>query len=309
MLILDHNCVYVVCIAMQLVHTVVSGGSWENWRPDKGDFPDSVKGKTLDGWQGRVPSSIFALWPCFRWKVAWYQSIGCACAHHGGQIGFGCCKRMRWSWLVPYFIMQIDSAASCTRIPTLEHTHTQHTLTHTVAHRCLSHLRIILSNCFGLWHRLWSAHVYAEPDNMDGYINDNGFSLTKYHQLTYNQWMADEVYLHSSCATCWLNIFLVCQDIFVEAFILDTSNFMVVNRHINGSWQWLWKMISTKSNNLWTTLTLLLTSSALNTMNATPCFRSSITVRKLDKWTEDSSLSFSCSLAAAPSPLLLVHAT
>ena len=27
-----------------------SAGSFENWRPDQDKFPDSVKGKPLDGW-------------------------------------------------------------------------------------------------------------------------------------------------------------------------------------------------------------------------------------------------------------------
>ncbi len=30
----------------------ISAGSWENWRPDAGDFPQSVKGRPLDGWPG-----------------------------------------------------------------------------------------------------------------------------------------------------------------------------------------------------------------------------------------------------------------
>ena len=30
----------------------ISAGSWENWRPDAGRFPDSVKGRELDGWPG-----------------------------------------------------------------------------------------------------------------------------------------------------------------------------------------------------------------------------------------------------------------
>ncbi len=29
-----------------------SAGSWEEWREDAGDFPESVKGKELDGWSG-----------------------------------------------------------------------------------------------------------------------------------------------------------------------------------------------------------------------------------------------------------------
>ena len=30
----------------------ISGGSWENWRPDADDFPRSVRGKSLAGWPG-----------------------------------------------------------------------------------------------------------------------------------------------------------------------------------------------------------------------------------------------------------------
>lgn len=30
----------------------VNAGAWENWRPDKGDFPKKVLGKKLDGWPG-----------------------------------------------------------------------------------------------------------------------------------------------------------------------------------------------------------------------------------------------------------------
>jgi len=30
----------------------MSAGSWENWRPDKNDFPEGVKGKKYDGWAG-----------------------------------------------------------------------------------------------------------------------------------------------------------------------------------------------------------------------------------------------------------------
>lgn len=30
----------------------ISAGSFENWRPDAGRFPDSVKGRALDGWPG-----------------------------------------------------------------------------------------------------------------------------------------------------------------------------------------------------------------------------------------------------------------
>ncbi|MGA2319475.1 MAG: endo alpha-1,4 polygalactosaminidase [Solirubrobacteraceae bacterium] len=34
----------------------------------------------------------------------------------------------------------------------------------------------------------------VEPDNMEGYANDTGFSLTAQEQLTYNEWVADEVH-------------------------------------------------------------------------------------------------------------------
>ncbi len=30
----------------------MSAGSWENWRPDRALFPESVKGRPLDGWPG-----------------------------------------------------------------------------------------------------------------------------------------------------------------------------------------------------------------------------------------------------------------
>lgn len=29
-----------------------SAGSWEDWRPDAGQFPDSVKGNNLEDWPG-----------------------------------------------------------------------------------------------------------------------------------------------------------------------------------------------------------------------------------------------------------------
>lgn len=34
----------------------------------------------------------------------------------------------------------------------------------------------------------------VEPDNVDGYLNDNGFSLTAQAQLAYNKWLADEAH-------------------------------------------------------------------------------------------------------------------
>lgn len=36
--------------AGRVVVCYFSAGSWEDWRPDAGEFPDSVKGKTMDGW-------------------------------------------------------------------------------------------------------------------------------------------------------------------------------------------------------------------------------------------------------------------
>jgi hypothetical protein len=30
----------------------ISAGTWENWRPDKNDFPDRVLGRKVDGWPG-----------------------------------------------------------------------------------------------------------------------------------------------------------------------------------------------------------------------------------------------------------------
>ena len=34
----------------------------------------------------------------------------------------------------------------------------------------------------------------VEPDNVDGYLNDNGFSLTYQDQLDYNKWLAEEAH-------------------------------------------------------------------------------------------------------------------
>jgi hypothetical protein len=30
----------------------INAGTWENWRPDRAKFPDSIKGKTVTGWYG-----------------------------------------------------------------------------------------------------------------------------------------------------------------------------------------------------------------------------------------------------------------
>ena len=39
----------------------MSAGSWENWRPDKNDFPDEVIGRPIDGWPGEKYLDIRAL--------------------------------------------------------------------------------------------------------------------------------------------------------------------------------------------------------------------------------------------------------
>ena len=39
----------------------MSAGSWENWRPDRNDFPDEVIGRPLDGWPGERYLDIRAL--------------------------------------------------------------------------------------------------------------------------------------------------------------------------------------------------------------------------------------------------------
>ena len=39
----------------------MSAGSWENWRPDKNDFPPEVIGRPLDGWPGEKYLDIRAL--------------------------------------------------------------------------------------------------------------------------------------------------------------------------------------------------------------------------------------------------------
>ncbi|XP_071171939.1 uncharacterized protein [Mytilus edulis] len=36
----------------------------------------------------------------------------------------------------------------------------------------------------------------VEPDNVDGYTNDNGFHLTAHDQLTFNKWLATEAHNH-----------------------------------------------------------------------------------------------------------------
>lgn len=50
----------------------MSAGSWENWRPDKNDFPSEVIGKPYDGWPGERwldISNIAALAPVMRKRL------------------------------------------------------------------------------------------------------------------------------------------------------------------------------------------------------------------------------------------------
>jgi hypothetical protein len=49
-----------------------SAGSWENWRPDKNDFPAAVKGRPLDGWPGERYldiSNLAVLGPIMRARI------------------------------------------------------------------------------------------------------------------------------------------------------------------------------------------------------------------------------------------------
>lgn len=86
----------------------ISVGSWEDWRPDAGDFPDSVIGNPLDEWEGE-------------------------------------------QWLD---IRQLDT------------------------------LRPLMAARFDMCAD--KGFDAVEPDNMDGYINDPGFPLTKEDQVAYN---------------------------------------------------------------------------------------------------------------------------
>ncbi|TMF45398.1 MAG: endo alpha-1,4 polygalactosaminidase, partial [Chloroflexi bacterium] len=38
--------------AGRIVICYIDAGTWENWRPDAGQFPNSVKGKPVSGWLG-----------------------------------------------------------------------------------------------------------------------------------------------------------------------------------------------------------------------------------------------------------------
>ncbi|CAL9445525.1 hypothetical protein SUDANB171_02320 [Streptomyces sp. enrichment culture] len=86
----------------------ISVGSWEDWRPDAGDFPDSVIGNPLDEWEGEQWLDIRQL-----------------------------------DVLGPLMAARFDMCAD-------------------------------------------KGFDAIEPDNMDGYINDPGFPLTKEDQIAYN---------------------------------------------------------------------------------------------------------------------------
>ena len=89
-----------------------SAGSWESWRSDANDFPSSVKGEKIDGWDER-----------------WLNISNEA--------------------LAPIMRARLDLA--------------------------------IQKGCDGV-----------EPDNMDGYTNNTGFSLSADNQLAYNKFIANE---------------------------------------------------------------------------------------------------------------------
>ncbi len=92
-----------------------SAGSYEDWRPDEGDFPAASLGNNLAGWPGE------------RWLDV----------RHAG--------------LRPIMEARLDMAVS--------------------------------KACDGV-----------DPDNVDGYTNNSGFSLTYADQLAYNTWMAGQAH-------------------------------------------------------------------------------------------------------------------
>jgi len=102
--------------AGRVVICYFSAGSWEDWRPDAGSFPEAVKGKTMDGW------------PDEKWLDIGNLDV-----------------------LKPIMEARLDLAAT--------------------------------KGCDGV-----------EPDNVDGYSNNTGFSLTADEQLTYNRWLSDEAH-------------------------------------------------------------------------------------------------------------------
>jgi hypothetical protein len=93
-----------------------SAGSWEDWRPDASQFPESVLGNDLEGWPGE------------RWLDIRQLDI-----------------------LGPIMTARLDLA--------------------------------VQKGCDGV-----------DPDNVDGYDNDNGFPLTAQDQAAYNTWLAEQAH-------------------------------------------------------------------------------------------------------------------
>eukprot|EP00045_Choanoeca_perplexa_P007469 m.68109 g.68109 ORF g.68109 m.68109 type:complete len:432 (+) comp14097_c0_seq1:98-1393(+) len=96
-----------------------SAGSYEAWRPDASQFPTSILGNKLDGWDER--------------------------------------------WLDIRNIAQANSALASIMRGRLD--------------------LAVSKGCHGV-----------EPDNVDGYLNNNGLSLTASDQLTYNKFLAAEAH-------------------------------------------------------------------------------------------------------------------
>ncbi|MBN2148207.1 MAG: endo alpha-1,4 polygalactosaminidase [Anaerolineales bacterium] len=96
-----------------------SAGSWEDWRPDAANFPESVLGNDLEGWEGE------------RWLDI-----------------------RRIDLLGPIMEARLDMA--------------------------------VQKNCDGV-----------EPDNVDGFENNSGFSLSGADQLAYNRWLAEQAHARS----------------------------------------------------------------------------------------------------------------
>ncbi|WP_433174666.1 endo alpha-1,4 polygalactosaminidase [Actinoallomurus sp. CA-150999] len=95
----------------------ISAGTYEDWRPDAGDFPSSVLGNNVDGWPGE------------RWLDV---------RQYGGKLGTILQKRM-------------DMCKS-------------------------------------------KGFDAIEFDNVDGYTNDPGFSISADDQLNFNTWLANEAH-------------------------------------------------------------------------------------------------------------------
>jgi hypothetical protein len=100
----------------RIVICYFSAGSYEEWRPDSGDFPAEVLGDPLDDWPGE------------RWLDI-----------------------RRIDLLGPIMTARMDLA--------------------------------VQKGCDGV-----------EPDNVDGYANESGFSITAEDQLTYNTWLAGDAH-------------------------------------------------------------------------------------------------------------------